>query len=329
MLPTGGADVHTARVTTIGDEAVDRFELTDGSGCKLRPAMEAAVREALASGASPDAAAGGGMGTDRSAGMSSQPTGWPTPTWPCPCPRRRPRPADAPLASASRTAASMPGSSLQPLPSVSSKRSTASPPMVVTRAVCTSAPPLGSIPRPSRSLSPRRAHRPDRRHELADSGDDEEEPGDAQHPGVGELADAGVDADLEDDNTDQEAPSAVDANGVVSYNLRAIRERRRWTEEKVAERLGELTGHKLPQASISAMERGFDGERRRRFDAHKLYLLGRVFDVPIVYLFHAAAKGSGSRAGPGRHRPPRVGPLRRHPGPLRPTPGPPRAPGPR
>ena len=31
------------------------------------------------------------------------------------------------------------------------------------------------------------------------------------------------------------------------------------------------------------MERGFDGERRRRFDAHELYLLSVLFDVPIVY----------------------------------------------
>jgi len=88
-----------------------------------------------------------------------------------------------------------------------------------------------------------------------------------------------------DDDTDLEARSVVDANAVVSYNLRAIRKRRRWTQEKVAELLGELTGHKLPQASISAMERGFNGQRRRRFDAHELYLLARVFDVPIVYFF--------------------------------------------
>jgi hypothetical protein len=33
------------------------------------------------------------------------------------------------------------------------------------------------------------------------------------------------------------------------------------------------------------MERGFDGERRRRFDAHELYLLSVVFDVPIAYFF--------------------------------------------
>jgi transcriptional regulator with XRE-family HTH domain len=83
------------------------------------------------------------------------------------------------------------------------------------------------------------------------------------------------------------APSdgSLDVNAVVSYNIRAIRERRGMTQTGVAERLAQLTGHLLPQASISAMERGFDGERRRRFDAHELYLLSVVFDVPIAYFF--------------------------------------------
>ena len=80
-------------------------------------------------------------------------------------------------------------------------------------------------------------------------------------------------------------PPGLDVNAVVSYNLRAIRERRGMTQQQVADRLAQLTGHLLPQASISAMERGFDGERRRRFDAHELYLLSVVFEVPIAYFF--------------------------------------------
>ena len=75
---------------------------------------------------------------------------------------------------------------------------------------------------------------------------------------------------------------ALDVNAVVSYNVKAIRERRGWTQQSVAERLGRVTGHQLPQASISAMERAFDGARRRCFDAHELYLLSVVFDVPIA-----------------------------------------------
>lgn len=77
----------------------------------------------------------------------------------------------------------------------------------------------------------------------------------------------------------------LDVNAVVSYNVKTIREQRGLTQQAVAEHLGRLTGHQLPQASISAMERGFDGERRRRFDAHELYLLCVVFDVPITYFF--------------------------------------------
>jgi transcriptional regulator with XRE-family HTH domain len=85
------------------------------------------------------------------------------------------------------------------------------------------------------------------------------------------------------DGADQDR--CLDVNAVVSYNLRSIRERRGWTQRSVAERLAAFTGHLLPQASISAMERGFDGPRRRRFDAHELYLLSVVFDVPIAYFF--------------------------------------------
>src|SRR6266508_3513733 len=77
----------------------------------------------------------------------------------------------------------------------------------------------------------------------------------------------------------------MDVNAIVSYNVKAARERRGMTQEDVAEGLAQLTGHQLPQASISAMERGFDGERRRRFDAHELYLLSVVFNVPIAYFF--------------------------------------------
>lgn len=77
----------------------------------------------------------------------------------------------------------------------------------------------------------------------------------------------------------------MDVNAIVSYNLKAIREKRGWTQEDVAAGLARLTGHRLPQASISAMERGYDGDRRRRFDAHELYLLSMVFNVPIVYFF--------------------------------------------
>lgn len=97
----------------------------------------------------------------------------------------------------------------------------------------------------------------------------------------------------EDTPVDEAGDGNLDVNAVVSYNVRAIRERRGMTQTGVAERLSQLTGHLLPQASISAMERGFDGERRRRFDAHELYLLSVVFDVPIAYFFIPPAGMTG------------------------------------
>ena len=97
-------------------------------------------------------------------------------------------------------------------------------------------------------------------------------------------------------------PPGLDVNAVVSYNVKAIRERRGMTQQAVADRLATLTGHTLPQASISAMERGFDGERRRRFDAHELYLLSVVFDVPIAYFF-IPPPGTGTAELADTHRP--------------------------
>lgn len=79
--------------------------------------------------------------------------------------------------------------------------------------------------------------------------------------------------------------TTIDVNAIVAYNLRVIRERHGWTQEGLGERLGRLTGHQLSQASISAMERGFDGPRPRRFDAHDLYLFSVVFAVPLAYFF--------------------------------------------
>jgi transcriptional regulator with XRE-family HTH domain len=91
-----------------------------------------------------------------------------------------------------------------------------------------------------------------------------------------------------------EAEGRMDVNAVVSYNLKAIREHRKMTQQEVAAHLASLTGHLLPQASISAMEQGFQGDRRRRFDAHELYLLSIVFGVPIVYFF-LPPPGTGQR----------------------------------
>lgn len=74
-------------------------------------------------------------------------------------------------------------------------------------------------------------------------------------------------------------------NQVVSYNVRAARELRGWTQEEFADRLEPYLGQRLTQASVSAIERAFDGERRREFDAQELLVFAMVFDLPIVWFF--------------------------------------------
>ncbi len=41
----------------------------------------------------------------------------------------------------------------------------------------------------------------------------------------------------------------------------------------------------MSQPSLSRLERLLEAKGRRRFDAHELYLLSVVFDVPIAYFF--------------------------------------------
>ena len=76
---------------------------------------------------------------------------------------------------------------------------------------------------------------------------------------------------------------AVDLNQVVAYNVRAARELRGWTQEEFAERLELYLGQRLTQAGVSSIERAWDGDRRREFDAHELLVFAMVFDLPILW----------------------------------------------
>jgi transcriptional regulator with XRE-family HTH domain len=79
------------------------------------------------------------------------------------------------------------------------------------------------------------------------------------------------------------SPTEVDLNQVVAYNVRAARELRGWTQEEFAVRLEPYLGQRLTQASVSGIERAFDGERRREFDAQELLVFAQVFDLPILW----------------------------------------------
>lgn len=81
-----------------------------------------------------------------------------------------------------------------------------------------------------------------------------------------------------------DADKGLNANSVVSYRIRSARERKGYTQQEFAQELGKLTGRVLPQSSIGAMER-WNADKQRVFDAHELYLLSLVLDVPIAYFF--------------------------------------------
>lgn len=78
---------------------------------------------------------------------------------------------------------------------------------------------------------------------------------------------------------------AVDVNAVVSYNLRAARELNGWTQEQFAERLEVVTGRRPTQASVSALERAWEGGRHREFDAQELVDFAVALDVPVIWFF--------------------------------------------
>ena len=80
-------------------------------------------------------------------------------------------------------------------------------------------------------------------------------------------------------------PDQADLNEIVAYNFRAARELRGWTQEDTARALEGLLGQRLPQASISAIERAYEGDRHREFDAHEILAFALAFDFPLVWFF--------------------------------------------
>jgi transcriptional regulator with XRE-family HTH domain len=80
-------------------------------------------------------------------------------------------------------------------------------------------------------------------------------------------------------------PSEADLNEIVAYNFRQARELRGWTQEDTARALEPLLGQRLPQASISAIERAYEGDRRREFDAQEILAFALAFELPLVWFF--------------------------------------------
>ena len=77
----------------------------------------------------------------------------------------------------------------------------------------------------------------------------------------------------------------VNLNEVIAYNFRRARELRGMTQPEAAAALEPFLGQLLPQASISAIERSFGGDRHREFDAQELLAFACAFDLPLIWFF--------------------------------------------
>ena len=80
-------------------------------------------------------------------------------------------------------------------------------------------------------------------------------------------------------------PETVDLNEVIAYNFRRARELRGLTQDEAAAALEPFLGQRLPQASISALERSYGGDKRREFDAQEVLAYACAFDVPLIWFY--------------------------------------------
>jgi transcriptional regulator with XRE-family HTH domain len=99
----------------------------------------------------------------------------------------------------------------------------------------------------------------------------------------GEVGDGGVGGDAGGEAGVGESGGA-DLNEIVAYNFKRAREMYGWTQDDVADRLERFLGVRLPQASISGIERGYQG-RHREFDAQEILAFACCFDVPLIWFF--------------------------------------------
>jgi transcriptional regulator with XRE-family HTH domain len=83
----------------------------------------------------------------------------------------------------------------------------------------------------------------------------------------------------------QQQSDTADLNEIVAYNFRRARDLRGWTQDETATQLEPFLGQLLRQASISAIEGAFSGERRREFDAQEILAFACAFDLPMLWFF--------------------------------------------
>ncbi|MFI5859184.1 helix-turn-helix transcriptional regulator [Streptomyces parvulus] len=77
----------------------------------------------------------------------------------------------------------------------------------------------------------------------------------------------------------------VTMNQVVAHNIAYFRNALDLTQEELGGRLERITEKRWSKATMSAVERSWDGNRIRSFDADDLVALSQALEVPITALF--------------------------------------------
>lgn len=76
----------------------------------------------------------------------------------------------------------------------------------------------------------------------------------------------------------------VTMNQVVAYNVAYFRNAADLTQEELGLRLERITGKRWSKATMSAVERSWDGNRIRSFDADDLLAMSQALEVPVTAL---------------------------------------------
>jgi len=91
------------------------------------------------------------------------------------------------------------------------------------------------------------------------------------------------------------------ASGIVSLNVRRIREERGWTQANAGERLERVTGRPFSVATVSALERGWERTGpERAFTITEIDSISLAFNVSLLELLLPPSKEETTRRLPAR-----------------------------
>ena len=96
-------------------------------------------------------------------------------------------------------------------------------------------------------------------------------------------------------------PEPLTASGIVSLNVRRIREEKGWTQAQAGERLEKVTGRPFSVATVSALERGWDRTGpERAFTINELDSISIAFGVTLLELLLPPTRAETTRRLPSR-----------------------------